>query len=315
MRRLRKALAVLIVGCTLVALAETTAAADDEVEVTVTANAAGARYLYGQSITLTATTRPPTDEDHWHWFIREPGDADYEPSHFGEGPELRLPHSMTWDGALVYAELYDHDHEVVGRSDPLTLHVDRLPAATELTATADRAAYRVGDTAAFTSAQDPPTDEDHFHWYLRPAGEEYFTWIDGTSEASAALDLGAHHDGAEVMVRLFDHDHVILAESAPIRLVVAKADPTLTARVTNAPLRAGKRARVAVRIAAPVAPTGHVKVRVDGRVRVTTEAAGRALAVLPRLNPGRHLLRVVYGGDAALERAVVTREIRVRARG
>jgi len=173
----------------------------------------------------------------------------------------------------------------------------------------------VGDTATFASSQTPPTGEDHFHWYLRPRGEEYFTWIDGTDAASAALDLEAWHDGAEVMVRLFDHDHVILAESTPVRLEVAKADPGLTARVTNAPLRPGKRARVAVRIVAPVAPTGLVKVRVDGRVRGSTEAAGRVSVVLPRLAAGRHRLRLVYGGDTNLERAVVTREVRVGTRG
>ena len=315
MRKLRRALAALIAGFTLVAVTGAGATARTDVEVTVTPNQPGATYLYGQGITLTATTDPPSDEDHWHWFIKEPHDEEFEVSHFGEGAELDLPHSMTWDGAQVYAELYDHDHQVVGTSAPVTLHVDRLPPATELTAATDRPSYRVGDVAALTSTQTPPTGEDHYHWYLRPRGEEYFTWVDGTSAATAELALGREHDGAEVIVRLFDHDHLILAESAPIRLRVAKATTALTTRVANAPLAARERPRLDVRLSSPVPPTGQVKVRVDGRVRATTDAARRTSVVLPRLNPGQHRLRVVYGGDAQLERSVVARGIRVRAHG
>jgi hypothetical protein len=315
MRRLRRALAVLIAGCSLVALSQLTAAAADDVEITVTPNRPGAAYLYGQSIVLTATTDPATDLDHWHWFIKEPGDADFEVSHLGETAELRLPHSMTWDGAQVYAELYDHDHQVAGRSEPLTLNVDRLPATTELVATADQESYVVGDVAELSSSQNPPTSDDHYHWYLRRAGEEYFTWIDGTSEADATLEMAADHDGAEVLARLFSHDHVILAESEPIRLEVAKAESRLTVRIPNAPLTPRERPRLKLRIAAPLTPTGSVRVRVDGRLRATATAGRRVSVALPRLQPGRHRLRVVYSGDDNLRRAVVARKIRVRMPG
>lgn len=315
MRRLRRALAALIAACTLVPLAETPVAASSEVEVRVTPDQPGASYLYGQGIALTATTVPATDLDHWHWFIKETGDREFEVWDLSEAAELRLPHSMTWDGAQVYAELYGHDHEVVGRSEPLTLSVERLPSSTDLTATADKTSYRVGDLAAFVSSQNPPTADDHYHWYLRPEGEDYFTWIDGTSEATAVLSVEAQHDGAEVMARLFNHDHLILAESAPIRLEVAKAQSRVTTRVGNAPLTPRKRPRLTVRIAAPVAPTGRVKVRVDGRLRATENASGRIAVVLPRLEPGRHRLRVGYGGDTNLRGAAVTRTLRVRARG
>jgi hypothetical protein len=314
MRSLRRALAALIAACSLVALGQLPSAAADDVEVTVTPSRPGAQYLYGQSIVLTATTNPATDLDHWHWFIKEPGDADFEVSHFGEAAELRLPHSMTWDGAQVYAELYGDDHSVAGRSDTLTLDVERLPATTELSASADRAAYRVGDTAALTSTQNPPTADDHYHWYLRRPGEEYFTWIDGTSEADATLDVTADHNGAEVIARLFNHDHVILAESEPIRLVVDKARSRVSVRVPNAPLTARERPRLAIRIAAPVAPTGSVKVRVDGRLRATESAGERTTVVLARLSPGRHRLKVAYTGDRNLERDVVSRTVRVSGR-
>jgi hypothetical protein len=315
MRRLRRTLAVLIASCALTALAQVPATAVTDVEVTVTPDRPGATYLYGQSITLTATTTPVTDLDHWHWFIKEPGDQEFEVSQFGETAELRLPHSMTWDGAQVYAELYGDDHQVVGRSDPLTLNVDRLPATTTLLTSTDKESYRVGDRAQLSSTQSPATADDHYHWYLRPRGEEYFIWIDGTSEADAALDLTAAHDGAEVIARLFSHDHVILAESAPIRLEVRKVESALTVRVGNAPLDTRERPRLKVRIAATAAPTGTVTVKVDGRVRATGVAHRRSTLVIAPLDRGRHRLRVVYSGDDVLDRAVVTRPLRVHRAG
>ena len=315
MRRLRRTLAVLIASCALTALAQAPTLASSEVEVTVTPNRPGATYLYGQSAVLTATTTPATDLDHWHWFIKEPGDQDFEISEFGETAELRLPHSMTWDGAQVYAELYGHNHEVVGRSDPLTLSFDRLPATTTLLASADRESYRVGDTAEFSSTQSPATADDHYHWYLRPKGKEYFTWIDGTSEATASLELGADHDGAEVIARLFNHDHVILAESAPIKLEVQKHESAVRVRVANAPLDTRDRPRLSVRIAATPKPTGTLTVKVDGEVRARVAAGRREVLVLPRLDRGKHRLRVVYGGNDIVDRAVATRPLMVRRAG
>ncbi len=315
MRRLRRTLAVLIAGCALTALAQAPTLASSDVEVTVTPNREGAEYLYGQSVVLTATTTPATDLDHWHWFIKEPGDQDFEISEFGETAELRLPHSMTWDGAQVYAEIYGHDHEVVGRSDPLTLSFDRLPATTTLLASADQESYRVGDRAEFSSTQSPATADDHYHWYLRPKGKEYFTWIDGTSEATSALDLTAAHDGAEVIARLFNHDHVILAESAPIKLEVDKYESALSVRVANAPLNTRDRPRLSVRIAAQSTPTGRLTVKVDGEVRASVPADRREVLVLPRLDPGKHRLRVGYGGNDTVDRAVATRPLMVRRAG
>lgn len=262
----------------------------------VTANKPGAAYLYGQGITLTATPDAATDLDHYHWFVKTAGQADYVISNRSVTGELKLPTSPVWDGAQVVAKLYDHDHEVVAESAPITLSVDTLTPTTTLTAAADQASYAVGETAQLTSSQSPQTADEHYHWYVRKPGEEFYTWIDGTRAADAELPITADLDGAEVAIRLFDADHAVLAESAPIVLQVGSATPaatTTTVRLAAARQRYGAaptRAQVSVGTAAGTA-AGDVVVSVGGRELPATavDAQGRATVRLPaRLEPGAH---------------------------
>jgi len=262
----------------------------------VAANRPNAEYLYGQGITLTATPDAATDLDHYHWFIKGAGQTEYVVSNRSGTRELKLPTSTVWDGAQVVAKLYGHDHEVVAESEPITLAVDTLEPTTVLTAQADRAAYQIGQTAVLTSAQSPQTADDHYHWYVRKPGEEFYTWIDGTRAADATLPITADLQGAEVVVRLFDGDHAVLAESAPIVLTVgpaAAAATTTTVRLTRTSQRYGAapgRADVAVSTASG-AGAGRVSVSAGGRDLGThaLDGRGRASVALPaRLAPGAH---------------------------
>ncbi|WP_205473663.1 choice-of-anchor M domain-containing protein [Nocardioides sp. SYSU D00038] len=271
-------------------------AEEPTLDLAVTPNRAGAEYLYGQGITLTAAPSEATELDHYHWFVKRAGESEFSVSERSTTQELKLPTSMVWDGAQVYASLYDDEHRVVASSQPLTLSVETLPPVTTLTAAADKASYTVGETVQLSSTQQPPTGEDHFHWYVRKPGEEFFTYIPGSDAASATLPVTAEHDGAEVAVRLFDHDHAVIAESAPLTLDVrdpAPAATTTAVRLSRATQSYG--ATGPVRATATVAGegvTGTVTFRSGARVLasgVGVSAQGTATATLPRdLPAGRH---------------------------
>ncbi|WP_344111642.1 choice-of-anchor M domain-containing protein, partial [Nocardioides humi] len=298
--------------------------------VEVTANKPDATYLYGQGITLTAAPTAETDLDHYHWFIKRAGGADYVISSLSSTAELKLPTSLAWDGAQVYANLYDHAHNVVASSEPLTLHVSQLPQVTTLTAQADKASYAVGETAHFTSTQSPATGEDHFHWYVRKPGEEFSTYIPDSNQATADLPITADLQGAEVIARLFDHDHAVIAESAPVVVSLAgaaaptpppaagKAVSQVGVKVKPKRITPGKRAKVKVAVTVPSAPgtpvTGKVVIR-DGKRKIATgkvKANGKVVVRLPRLKAGKHTITVVYKGDAGTEGSVATQVVKVR---
>jgi len=298
--------------------------------VEVTASKPDATYLYGQGITLTAAPTGPTDLDHYHWFIKRAGSPDYVISNASSTAELKLPTSLVWDGAQVYANLYDHAHNVVASSEPLTLHVSQLPQVTTLTAQADKASYAVGETAHFTSSQSPETGEDHFHWYLRKPGEEFYTYIPDSNQATADLPVTADLQGAEVVARLFDHDHAVIAESAPVVVsltgdaaptpppAAGKAVSQVDVKIKPTRLTARKRAKVKVAVTVPLAPgtavSGKVVIR-DGGKKIAAKAVkanGKVVIRLPRLRAGKHAITVVYKGDATTEKSRTTHVVKVR---
>lgn len=281
--------------------------------LTVTADRADAQYLYGQGITLTAAPDAATDLDHYHWFIKAAGQPDYVISNRSGTHELKLPTSPVWDGAQVVAKLYGHDHEVVAESAPITIGVQTLTPTTTLTAAADKARYQVGDTAVLTSTQSPQTADDHYHWYVRKPGAEFYTWIDGTRAADATLPITADLHGAEVVARLFNADHAVLAESAPLVVSVGEAAPLATrttVRLDRTAQRYGasRPARAVVTVTTASGPgQGRVAVTVGGTAIGTAalDARGRAVLAVPaRLNPGAHRVVARFTpSDAAAQAA------------
>lgn len=264
----------------------------------VTPNKANAEYLYGQGITLDAAPTSPTDLDHYHWFVKRAGEPAFAVSDRSSTAQLKLPTSTVWDGTQVYAALYDDDHAIVSQSDPLTLSVDRLEAVTTLTATPDKTSYAAGETASFTSAQNPETGGDHYHWYLRKPGEEFVTYIPGSNFAALELPIAADMAGAEVTLRLFDDAHAVTAESAPVVLdVTAPVATTAALTLDRAATTYGTARTAVVQVAAGgAAGQGTVAVRTGSRtLGSATLSEGRARVVLPRNLPvGRHPITAVF---------------------
>lgn len=279
----------------------------------VTPNKANATYLYGQGITLDATPTAPTALNHYHWFIRRAGEPAFAISSRSSSAQLKLPTSLVWDGAQVYASLYDHDHQVVASSEPLTLDVSALPEVTKLTAHTDKASYAVGDVAQLSSSQDPQTTEDHFHWYVKKPSEEFYTYIPGSDQATATLPITAELDGATVLARLFDTQHAVIAESDPVALTIGDGveTPADTALRISAPTRQvfGARTPATVKVRAttdggPAAGTVDIKLGslVIGK-GVKVDATGLATARAPRtLRIGKHALSATFTpADAAAQ--------------
>jgi surface-anchored protein len=284
-------------------------AAASEPGVAVTPNKPNGEYLYGQGITLDAAPTSPTELDHWHWFVKRAGEPQFTVSDRSSTAQLKLPTSEVWDGAQVYAALYDDDHAVAARSEPLTLSVDRLPEVTDLTATADASSYAMGATATFTTARNPETGGDHFHWYLRKRGEEFFTYVPGSNFATLDLPITADMDDAEVQVRLFDEAHAVIAEADPITLQVGDAAPvatTTTLTLGRSSTTYGTPRDAVVRVVAgDVAGAGAVQVRAGSRVLGrATLTDGQARITLPSgLGVGRHPLTAVFAPADATQAA------------
>jgi surface-anchored protein len=85
--------------------------------------------------------------------------------------------------------------------------------------------YEVGDTVALTTAQTPATGEDHFHWYTRCGDDEPWKTVSGALAASHSFTATTELDGCLVQARLFDHDHALIALTAPERLDVHDHGP------------------------------------------------------------------------------------------
>jgi len=90
----------------------------------------------------------------------------------------------------------------------------------DLAVTGAAAHYHTGEVATLTAVQTPPSGEDHYHWFTRAPGETDWTVVpDAAAETYGFVVRGAD-DGTEVIARLYDHDHGLLAESAPVTIHV-----------------------------------------------------------------------------------------------
>jgi len=186
-------------------------------------------YFTGQTIKIMATGKAVIDGAAVRWYLKLAGDPafalvdDQKSAVYTDKPDRAL------DGAQVYAELLDPAGAVVEKSPTTALRVAALPASTTVLTKADKPTYRAGETATITSRQDPPTTDEHYHWYLRKPGADNYVWIPESRDADVTVPITPDLDGAEVTVRLFNADHAALAESAPITLRVdgAPAAPVM----------------------------------------------------------------------------------------
>lgn len=109
-----------------------------------------------------------------------------------------------------------------------TFHVGPLPedpVETTLTIGGLQPEYQTGDTVTLNAVQNPDTGEDQYHWFVKAEGASDFTVINGAFDATYSFTATAEHDRAQYLVRLYDHDHAVIAESAPVELSIADDEP------------------------------------------------------------------------------------------
>ncbi|MFO6451742.1 MULTISPECIES: S8 family serine peptidase [unclassified Aeromicrobium] len=105
--------------------------------------------------------------------------------------------------------------------------------------------------------------------------------------------------------------------SATVSVPATKARSRVAMSVASS-LKRTKRARLVVRVSAPlVRPTGTIRVY-DGRKRIATKrlyasSGGKVAILLPQITKkGKHRIRVVYSGDAQVRSGQVSKVVRVR---
>ncbi len=105
-------------------------------------------------------------------------------------------------------------------------HVGDLPAdpATTLSITGMQSEYEPGDTVTLTAVQDPPTDLDHYHWFVKVAGDDTFRVISGAGAGAYSFTATEELHGAQYLARLYGDGHTVVAESPPVTLNVDAPD-------------------------------------------------------------------------------------------
>jgi surface-anchored protein len=104
----------------------------------------------------------------------------------------------------------------VGEELPQDPTPDPGTPATQLTITGLAAHYHAGGVAALTAVQTPPTGEEHYHWFTRAAGQAEWSVVPGALTGKYGFVVRTADDNREVKVVLYDHDHKVIAESAPV---------------------------------------------------------------------------------------------------
>lgn len=145
------------------------------------------------------------DHEHVNWGFTEQGEY-----------RLVVRASVTPPGGAT-AELPAATYTFfVGEELPQDPGTDPGTPATQLTVTGLAAHYHAGGVAALTAVQTPPTGEEHYHWFTRAAGETEWSFVPEAYTAKYGFVVRTSDDDREIKAVLYDHDHRVIAESAPV---------------------------------------------------------------------------------------------------
>ncbi|MTV24985.1 hypothetical protein FTX61_06080 [Nitriliruptoraceae bacterium ZYF776] len=100
------------------------------------------------------------------------------------------------------------------------------PVETTLTIEGLAHHYHTGDAIELTAVQDPETELDHYHWYTRADASADWSVVSGAGTDTLSLTAGDAPalDGTQVIARLFDDEHEVVAESAPVTIDIDDHD-------------------------------------------------------------------------------------------
>lgn len=181
-------------------------------------------YQVGDTATFTSAQNPKTDDAHYHWYIKRAGDTGYSWIDQSRDDTVSLPITQAENGASVIIRLFNADHAILAESAPVVVTVEDAPIVPTLTIDGLHGSYFAGDVAALSAVQTPATDEDHYHWFIKRAGDESFTSIAGALSESLEYAVRDNDNGAQIVAKLYNHDHAVIAESAAVTLTVAPGE-------------------------------------------------------------------------------------------
>ncbi|WP_152552283.1 choice-of-anchor M domain-containing protein [Actinokineospora spheciospongiae] len=149
------------------------------------------------------------DHEHGNWGFTEQGEY-----------ALTVSATATPPGGTATAIAPVTYTVFVGEELPSGPGADPGTPTTQLSITGLSNHYHAGGVAALTAVQTPETGEDHYHWFTRAAGQAEWTVVPGALSARYGFVVRTADKGREVKAVLYDHDHGVIAESAPATIVV-----------------------------------------------------------------------------------------------
>lgn len=235
-------------------------------------------YAPGDTAQFASRQSPETGTAHYHWYIKKVGSADFVWVDQSRDKDLAYPVTAEDNGAQLVIRLFDETHAVTAESAPLTLKVTggatTPDPTTKLSIQGLADSYYVGDTATLTAAQDPATDEDHYHWFIKRAGDTGYSVISGAVSSELKHTITAGDADASIIAKLYNHDHVVIAESAAVNLTVLPG----AAKPADAPQAQTASALEGVKEGGITASTSTPQAGQVISVQVGTERAGQWVA-------------------------------------
>ena len=151
---------------------------------------------------------------HTNWIFTAEGDYSVDAT-----PSLATVEHGTITGPTVSY----HFRVGAAGTDPGPGPTDPIETTLTIEGMADH--YHSGDMVTLTAVQDPPTGEDHYHWFTRTSASDDWSVVAGALTDTLQLTAEAALNGRQIIARLYDHDHNVIAESAPVTLHVNDHEP------------------------------------------------------------------------------------------
>lgn len=193
------------------------------------------------------------------------------------------------------------------------------PVSTTLSIAGLASSYAPGDTVTLTAVQDPATELDHYHWFTRENADAAWTVVPQLIAGTWTFTAALAQDGQQIQARLYDDNHNVIAESAPVTIsvkapVVVPEIPTAKIAVTATGARYGAQASLKITATANNLPlTGQVRVTGTGISALTAALTGGTASVkLPKtLAVGTRTFTVSYLGSAAAKASSTTAKVTI----
>ncbi|MCI2956663.1 choice-of-anchor M domain-containing protein [Agromyces atrinae] len=193
----------------------------------------------GEPVSWTADVAHGTVLESFQWFRTAAGALEATPIDGATAATFELTPTLDDDGATYSVAVVKPDGSLAyGPSAPIAVSVEEgheTPVTTSVTITGLEDSYRVGDTMSLEAVQNPETGEDHWHWFLKRSGDAEFAVIPAELSSTLSREIAAEDHGAQIVARLYDHDHDLLAESTPVTVTVTDAEAPAPGKPDAAP--------------------------------------------------------------------------------